>query len=321
MRRAQIILSTACAAATCGGAVAAGYPDKPIRLVVPFAAGGGTDLIGRTIGLRLAEALGQPIVIDNRVGAGGVIGADLAAKAVPDGYTLLMGTPGPLTINPNLVAIMPYKLDDFAPVTLATISPFVLVVHPAVPAATVKELIALAKARPGALNYGSAGNGSVAHLAAEQFKALTGVQIAHIPYKGSSQSVADLLGGQVQFVFENLPVVLPHVRSGKLRALAVGTKNRSALAPELPTMIEAGVPGYEASTASGVLAPAKTPREIVARLNRDLVKILQAAEVRERFATQGLEAVGSTPAQYAAHLRDELAQNAKVIKASGIKIE
>jgi tripartite-type tricarboxylate transporter receptor subunit TctC len=318
-----VVLAAGCCATNAihASAAADAYPGKPIRLIVPFAPGGGTDLIARTIGQPLTDALKQPVVVDNRAGAGGVIGADLVAKAAPDGYTLLMGTPGPLTINPNLQATIPYSLTDFVPIALATISPFILVVNPAVPAASVKELIALARARPGALNFGSAGNGSVAHLAAEQFKGLTGVQITHIPYKGGGQSLIDLLGGQLQIVFENLPVVLPHIRSGKLRALAVGTKKRSALVPEYPTMIEAGVPGYEASTASGVLAPAKTPRETVARLNRDIVKILHTPEVKERFAAQGLEAVGSTPEQYAEHLRAELAQYAKVIKAAGIRLE
>jgi len=317
-----MLCAISCAAANAAASSAADvFPAKPIRLIVPFAPGGGTDLIARTISPPLTAAVGQPVVVDNRAGAGGVIGADLVAKAPPDGYTLMMGTPGPLTINPNLLAKVPYRLGDFAPVTLATISPFVLVVNANLPVASVKELIALAKARPGALNYGSAGNGSVAHLATEQFKALAGVDITHVPYKGSSQSVTDLIGGQVQIVIENLPTVLPHIRSGRLIALAVGTRKRSALLPDVPTMVEAGVAGYEASTASGVLAPAKTPREIVVRLNRDLVAILQAPEIRERFAAQGLEAVGSTREQYAEHLRAEFAQNAKVIKAAGIKIE
>jgi len=319
---AAMLCAISCAAANAAASSAADvFPAKPIRLIVPFAPGGGTDLIARTISPPLTAAVGQPVVVDNRAGAGGVIGADLVAKAPPDGYTLMMGTPGPLTINPNLLAKVPYRLGDFAPVTLATISPFVLVVNANLPVASVKELIALAKARPGALNYGSAGNGSVAHLATEQFKALAGVDITHVPYKGSSQSVTDLIGGQVQIVIENLPTVLPHIRSGRLIALAVGTRKRSALLPDVPTMVEAGVAGYEASTASGVLAPAKTPREIVVRLNRDLVAILQAPEIRERFAAQGLEAVGSTREQYAEHLRAEFAQNAKVIKAAGIKIE
>ena len=302
-------------------ASAQGYPSKPIRFVVPFAPGGGTDLIARTLSVRLSEALGQPVVVDNRAGAGGVIGADMVAKALPDGYTLLMGTPGPLTINPALVAKMPYTLADFAPVALATVSPFILVVHPSVPAKSVAELIALAHSKPNALNYGSAGNGSVAHLAGEQFKALAHVQITHVPYKGGGQSLIDLIGGQLQMVIDNLPTVLPQIRLSKLRALAVGTKKRSALVPEYPTMIEAGVAGYEASTASGVLAPAGTARDIVARLNRELDGMLRKPDVKERFFAQGLEVAGGTPELYAQHLRDERAQNARVIKAAGIRIE
>ena len=295
------------------------YPGKPVRLIVPFVPGGGTDLIARTLSARLTEALGQSVVVDNRAGAGGVIGADLVAKALPDGYTLLMGTPGPLTINPALIAKMPYTLADFAPIALTTISPFMLVVHPAVAAKSVKELIVLAQAKPNALNFGSAGTGSVAHLASEQFKALAGVQITHVPYKGGGQSLIDLLAGQLQMVIDNMPTVLPQVRLGKLRGLAVGTKKRSALVPEYPTMIEAGVSGYEASTASGVLAPAKTPPAIIARLNHELDAIVRNPEVKERFFAQGLEVVGGTPEQYAQHLRDELALNARIIKAAGIK--
>ena len=302
-------------------ATAQTFPVKPIRFVVPFAPGGGTDLIARAIGQRLTDALGQPVVVDNRAGAGGVIGADLVAKAAPDGYTIVLGSPGPLTINPNLRPSIPYRLKDFAPITLATISPFVLVVNPALPVASVKELIALAKSKPGALNFGSGGNGSVAHLAGEQFKALAGVQITHVPYKGSNPSIIDLIGGQLQLVIDNLPVLVLHVRSGRLKALAVGIKRRSALLPDVPTMIEAGVPGYEASTAFGVLAPAGTPRAIIARLNREIVTILRAPDLIERFAGLGLEAVGSTPDQYAEHLRAELAKHGKLIKAIGLKLE
>lgn len=295
------------------------YPAKPIRLIVPFAPGGGTDLVGRLIAQRLTEALGQTVVVDNRAGAGGVIGADLVAKAPPDGYTLLMGTPGPLTINPHLMKSMPYDtLRDFTPIALATISPFILVVHPALPVRSAKELIALAKAKPGALNYGSAGNGSVGHLAGEQLAALAGIKIVHIPYKGSSLALTDLLAGQLQLMVENLPTVLPHIKAGKIRALAVGTRQRSALVPELPPLDEAGVPGYEASTASGVLGPARMPAAVVSRLNRDLVRVLQAADVRERLSAQGLEGVGSTPAQYTAHLRDELGRYGRVVKAAAI---
>ena len=216
------------------------YPGRPLRFIVPFAPGGSTDLVARILAARLSESLGQAVVVDNRPGAGGVIGADLAAKAPADGYTLLLGSPGPLTINPNLRSKMPYDtLRDFAPITLATISPFTLVLHPAVPAGSVKELVALARSKPGSLNYGSAGNGSVGHFAAEQFKALAGVDLAHIPYKGAGPAVNDLLGGRLQVMFENLPTIVTHVRAGKLRMLAVGTKSRSALVPEYPTIREA----------------------------------------------------------------------------------
>jgi tripartite-type tricarboxylate transporter receptor subunit TctC len=297
------------------------YPSKPVRLIVPFAPGGGTDMIARTIGTRLSESLGHTVVIDNRAGAGGVIGAEMVANSLPDGYTLLMGTPGPLTINPALLSKMPYTLKEFDPITLATISPFVLTVNTSLRAASVKELIALAKEKPDGLSYGSAGNGSVAHLASEQFKALAGIQLVHVPYKGSIPALTDLLAGRIQIQIENLPVVLPYIRSGKLRALAVGTQKRSALLPDIPTMVEAGVPGYEASTASGVLAPARTPQDRLTKLNRELVKVLQGSDMKERFSTQGLEIVASTPEQYAAHLRQELAQNAKVAKLASIKLD
>jgi tripartite-type tricarboxylate transporter receptor subunit TctC len=299
------------------------YPTKPIRFVVPFAPGGGTDITARAIAQKLSEGFGKPVVVDNRGGAGGVIGADMVAKAPADGYTLLLGSPGPLTINPNLQSKMPYDtLRDFAPVSLATISPFVLTVNPSVPVHSVKELIALAKEKPNALNYGSAGNGSVAHLSTEQFKALAGIQLTHVPYKGSSQSLVDVLSGRLQVMFENQPIVLPHIRSGKLRGLAVGTRKRSTLLPELPTMVEAGVPGYESSTAFGVLAPAGTPRAIVDRLSKEIAKSLQgSAETRESLATRGFEPVGSTPAEYTAHLRDELQRVAKVVKLAHIRLE
>ncbi len=295
------------------------YPAKPVRLVVPFAPGGGTDIVGRLIAAKLTESWGQAVVVDNRAGAGGVIGADIVAKAPADGYTLLMGTPGPLTINPNLMKSMPYQtMRDFTPIALATLSPFILVVHPAVAARSAKELVALAKARPGSLNYGSAGNGSVGHLAGEQLAALAGIDIVHVAYKGSSLAVTDLIGGQLQFMLENLPTVLPHIRAGKLRALAVGTRRRSGLVSEYPPLSEAGVPGYEASTAFGVLAPARLPQAVLARLNRDIVQVLQSADVKEKLSRQGVEAVGSTSAEYAAHLRAELERYARVVKTAGI---
>ena len=317
--RAVLIAVASFAAAS---AVAQTYPTKPIRLIVPFVPGGGTDLTARAIAQKLSDAFGKPVVVDNRGGAGGVIGADIVAKAVADGYTLLLGSPGPLTINPNLQPKMPYDtLRDFAPVSLATISPFVLVVHPSIAVSSVKELIALAKQKPDALNYGSAGNGSVAHLAAEQFKALAGVSLTHVPYKGSTPVMIDMLSGRLQATFENLPIVLPHIRSGKLKALAVGTRKRSALVPEFPTMIEAGVPGYESSTAFGVLAPAKTPRPVVNRLGTEIAKALQSGDLKESLAARGFEPVGSTPEEYVAHLRDELKRVAQVVKLANIRLE
>jgi tripartite-type tricarboxylate transporter receptor subunit TctC len=302
-----------------GSAAAQTYPVKPIRFVVPFAPGGGTDLLARLLAPRLTEALGQPVVVDNRGGAGGVIGAEIAVKAPADGYTIVLGSPGPLTINPNFQR-MPYDpLRDFAPIALATVSPFVLVVHPSLPARSVKELLSLARSRPGQLNYGSSGNGSVAHFSAEQLKALAGIDIVHVPYKGSGPAVIDLIAGQLHLMLENMPTVLPHIRTGKLRALAVGTKMRSSLLPELPPLGEAGVPGYESSTAFGVLAPAKTPSAIINRLNAEIVKTLRSAEARERLTALGMEPVGGTPEQYAAHLKEELAKYGRIVKTAGIK--
>jgi len=297
------------------------YPMRPIRFIVPFAPGGSTDLLARFLAPRLTEALRQTVVVDNRGGAGGVIGAELAARAPADGYTIVLGSPGPLTINPNLQRVPYDTLRDFSPITLATISPFTLVVNPSVPVISVKDLVALAKARPGQLNYGSAGNGSVGHFSSEQFKALAGVDIVHVPFKGAGPAVADLLGGRLHLMFENLPTILPHVRSGKLKMLAVGTKARSALVPEVPTVTEAGVPGYESSTAFGVLAPARTPVAVVTRLNRETVKALQAADLKEKLSGLGLEAVGGTPQQYAQHLKDELAKYGRIVKAAGIKLD
>jgi len=298
------------------------YPVKAVRLVVPFAPGGGTDLVARTLAQRLTEALGHTFVVENRGGAGGVIGADMVAKAPPDGYTLVMGTPGSMTINPNLTAKMPYDtLRDFAPISLATISPFVLTVHPSLPVKNLKAFIALAKAQPGRLNYGTSGNGSVAHLSTEYLKSLARIDLVHVPYKGSSLALTDTLAGQLQVLFDNLPVVQPHVRTGKLRLMGVGTQQRSALIPGAPTIAESGVPGYEASTAFGVMAPAQTPPAVVNRLSQEIMRILQSAEIKDRLATQGLEAVGSTPQQYEAHLRAELAKYARIVKSAGIKVE
>jgi len=308
----------------CLGMATAGaqqYPTKPLRFIVPFAPGGGTDILARLLAPRLTESLGQPVVVDNRGGAGGVIGADMAAKAPADGHTIVLGSPGALTINPNLLKLPYDPQRDFMPIMQATISPFTLVVHPSLPVQSVKELIALARAKPGSLNFGSSGNGSVAHFSSEQFKALARVDLVHVPYKGSAAYIPDLIGGRLQMTFENLPVVLPHVKSGKLRMLAVGTKTRSALVPEIPTVDEAGVPGYESSTVFGVLAPAKTPAAIITRLNQETNKALQVPDSRERLLSIGLEPVGGTPQQYAAQIKEELAKYARIVKAAGIKAD
>lgn len=315
----RIILALACAAPAVHAQT---FPVKPVRFVVPFAPGGGTDRVARMLAQRLTESMGQSFVVENRGGAGGVIGADLVAKSAPDGYTLVLGSPGPMTINPNLTAKMPYDtLRDFAPVSLATISPFVLTVHPSLPVRDLKEFIAFAKARPGQLNYGSGGNGSVAHLSTEYLKSTAQINLVHVPYKGSTPVLTDILAGQLQVMFDNLPVVQPHVRSGRLRLMGVGTQQRSSLIPDAPTIHEAGVPGYEASTAFGVMAPARTPPEIINRLSQEIQRILQTPDIKDRLAAQGLEAVGSTPQQYEAHVRAELAKYARIVKSAGIKIE
>jgi tripartite-type tricarboxylate transporter receptor subunit TctC len=298
------------------------YPSKPIRFIVPFAPGGSTDLLARFLAQQLAAPLGQTVVVDNRAGAGGVVGAEMAARAPADGYTIVLGSAGPLTINPNIRDKTPYDtLRDFTPITLATVSPFTLVVHPTSPAKNVKELIALAKAKPGELNFGSAGNGSVGHFSTEQFMTLTGVKLVHVPYKGAGPAVTDLLGGRLNLMFENLPTIIPHVRSGKLRMLGVGTKQRSALAPEFPTIADEGVPGYDSATVFGVLAPAKTVPAVIARLNAEMVKILKSAEGKASLAARGLEAMGSTPEEYGAQIKDEFTRYGRIAKAAGIRLD
>lgn len=299
---------------------AQGYPGRPVRIIVPFAAGGGTDIVARTVGAKLGEGLGQTVVVDNRAGAGGAIGTELAAKSTGDGYTLLLGSNGPLAIIPGLHAKLPYDpLRDFAPVALITTMPFLMVVHPSLPVRTVQQLIALAKARPGQLNYASPGSGSTTHLAAELFKAMTNVNIVHVPYKGVAPAATDLISGQVQLLSGDLNTLMPHVKSGKMRPLAVTGAARSTLLPDMPTISEAGVPGYEASGWFGVLAPAATPQEIVRRLNSEIVKGLATAELRQRLAGLGGEVAGGTPEQFAAHLRQEIGKWGKLIRAIGLK--
>ena len=304
-----------------GPANAQPYPVKPIRMIIPAGPGGGVDTVGRAIGQRLAEALGQPVVFDNRPGAGTMIGSELTARSPPDGYTLLMVT-NSHAINASLYRNLKYDpVNDFAEVTLAAISPYLLLVHPSVPVKNVKDLVALAKRRPGELFYGSAGNGSATHLAGALFTSMAGVNMVHVPYKGGGPAVADLLGGHVQVMFNNVLSMIGLVKADRLRALAATSARRLAVAPELPTVGESGLPGYESGAWYGVLAPARTPPDIVARLNREIVAILKSREVRQRLENDGAEPVGNTPAEFAAIMRSDIAKWAKVVAAAGMRID
>ena len=303
-------------------AFAQAYPTHSIRLVVPFPAGGTTDILARAAAQKLSESLGQAVVVDNRPGAAGNIGADLVAKSAPDGYTLLMGTVGTHAINPSLYAKMPYDhVKDFVPVVLVAGVPNVLAVYPAFPVNSVAELIALAKAKPGTINFASSGSGTSIHMSGELFKSMAGVDMTHVPYKGSAPALTDLMGGQVQIMFDNLPSALPLIKAGKLRAIAVTSLKRAPALPDVPTISESGLPGFEASSWFGVLAPAGTPAPIVAKINADVNKWLQSPEAREQMLAQGANAAGGTPEQFAAHIRAETEKWAKVVKASGAKAD
>ena len=299
------------------------YPDnKPIRLIVPAAPGGGADFVARILGQKLGEALGQTVVVDNRAGASGTIAADNTAKASPDGHTLLIGQSTSIVIAPHMYAKLGYDtLRDLVPITLVAQLPNILVVHPSVKALSVKELIALAKARPDLLNYGSSGNGAPSHLAGEMFKSAAGVGMVHVPYKGAGPAVDDLLAGQIQLMFAPIVAVLPQVKAGRLRALAVTSSARSAAAPEVPTLAESGLPGYEISSWFGLFAPAGTPPAVVDRLYRESAKALQSADVRERFAQEGAEPMGSTPAEFGGYVKSEFAKYGRIVKGIGIKAE
>ena len=304
-----------------GTALAQNFPNKAVRMVVPFPAGGSTDIVGRTVAQKLSEMWGQPVVVDNRPGGGTTIGTDAVAKAAPDGYTLLV-TPAPFTINPSLLAKLPYDaLVDFAPITLINTTALVLVVNPGVPAQSVKELIALAKSKPGKLNYGSSTIGGSNHLAGELFNAMAGVKMVHIPYKGNAPALIDLVGGHIDLIFNGVTSALPLIKSGKLRALAVTSMQRSSALPDMPTMDETALKGFEAVAWNGLGAPARTPREIVTRINSDVIKIVNSPELRERLTAEGSDPVGNTPDQYAAFLRNEIEKWAKVIKLAGVRAE
>ena len=298
------------------------YPNRPIRLIVTFAAGGGADFMGRLIGQKLSESLGQSVVVDNRAGAGGAIGNEAAARAAPDGYTLLLGAAGPLVISPALYAKLPFDtVKDFAPISLLAHVPFALCAHPSVPANNVKELIVLARARPGKLNFGSSGTAGAPHLAGELFKAIAKLDMVHVPYKGLAPAITDLIGGQLDLVFADVNLVSQHIEAKRLRGLAVTGAKRSAIMPQLPTVSEAALPGYQAGTWYGVLAPSAVPREVIAKLNAEINKILASNEIRERLATQGAEPAGIDPEQFAALIKAELIKWEKVVKAANIKLE
>ncbi len=297
------------------------YPNKPIRIIVPFPAGGSADTLSRIIGQKMTESWGQQVLVDNRPGAGGNIGTDAAAKSAPDGYTLLL-TPSSIASNPSLYRKLPYDpVKDFVPVAEVGWTPMILVVHPSVPANSVKELIALAKSKPGQINYASAGNGTTNHLAGEVFKHMAGIDLVHIPYKGNPLAVLDVLSGQVPVMFDFVITSLPHVKAGKLRALAVTDAKRIPQLPDVPTVSESGVPGFEAGTWFAVFAPAGTPQALVTKLNKEIVRILNLPDVKERLYQQGAEPRPSTPAQLAKHLQQDMAKWAKQIKEVAIHLD
>jgi tripartite-type tricarboxylate transporter receptor subunit TctC len=321
-RRRSLLLATAAAilatAAAPAFAQGGSYPSKPITMVVPFPPGGPTDLVARVLAQKLSEQLGQNVLVDNRGGANGNIGAQLVAKAPADGYTLLYNTSS-IALSPALYKSVSYDVQkDFAPVALVAVVPLALVTHPSVPANNVKEFVAYAKAHPGKLSYGSAGNGNVTHLGAFQFVQANGIDAAHVPYKGSAPADVDLVGGQIQFMTDTVNSVMAFVRDKRMKMLAVTTARRMSLFPDVPTLAESGMPGFEVGAWQGVMVPAGTPAPVVERLNAEIVKALKAPDVRERLALQGAEPLGSTPAEYGAYVRKELARWAGVVKATGV---
>jgi tripartite-type tricarboxylate transporter receptor subunit TctC len=298
------------------------YPAKPIRLVAPFPPGGPADILARIIGHHLADRLGQQVIVDNRAGAGGNIGADIVAKAPPDGYTLLLGAVGSNAINASLYGSMPYdNIKDFEPVSLVAMVTILLVTHPSVPASSVSELIALARAKPGELTFGSPGNGTPQHLAGELFGTMANVKMTHVPYKGAVPALQDLLGGRISMVFSSMPPALPHVAAGKIRALAVTSSKRSPVTPDVPTIAETGLAGYEVLNWYGVLGPAGMPKDIVAKLNGEIHGILTLPDVKKQLVSQGAEVLTSTPQEFGAFISSETRKWAKVVKLSGARVD
>lgn len=298
------------------------YPAKTIRMIVPSAPGSGPDLIARVTAQKLSEQLGRAVVADPRPGAGGSLGAELAAKAPPDGYTLIMASAGSHSVNPALYPKLPYDaVKDFAPIGLVSSAPNILIVHPSLPVKTVKDLIALAKAKPGALTFGSGGNGSTAHLSGELFRVLAKVNMLHVPFKGAPSAVIGVMTGEISLAILNLPPALPHVRSGKLKALGVSTAKRSSAVPDIPSIAEAGLPGYDASTWYGLLAPAGTPGDIITRLSSELMKALRSDDMKKRIAAEGGDIAGGTPEDFAALIKRDIAKWTQVVQASGAKAD
>jgi tripartite-type tricarboxylate transporter receptor subunit TctC len=303
-------------------AVADDYPSRSIRLVVPYAPGGGADSVARIVARRVSESIGQPIVVENRGGAGAILGTDLVAKAAPDGYTLLLGQSGPISINPAVYKTLPYDpVKDFAPITMTTAYPYILVVNAELPAKTLQEFVALAKSKPGAMNYGSTGVGAANHLVAELFNSKAGLKMAHIPYRGTALAVGDLVAGQLSMVFGDPISVLPHIKSGKLRALAVTSLERSPVAPEVPTVVESGYPGFEALAWHGILAPARTPPAIVKKLNAEIVKALADPATNKLLTNQAMQTVGNTPEAFAAFIQNDIATWKAVAAAANVTVE
>jgi tripartite-type tricarboxylate transporter receptor subunit TctC len=318
----SIVATAACALLPGAVGAAQTYPERPIRWIVPFAPGGPIDVLSRVIGARLNDAWGQPVIVDNRSGAGGNIGADLLAKAPADGYTVGIGALSTHAVNPALYPKLPYDpVRDFRPITNFVDVPNVLVVNNAVPARTLKEFVVYARANPGKLSFGSGSIGSAGHLAGELFNTMAGVRMVHIPYKGSAPAVVDLLAGQIQLMFDNLASALPHVKAGRLRAIAVTTAKRSSFVPELPTIMESGLPGFDVGTWFGLMAPAGTPAPVVMQLHREVVRILGLPDVRERLAAMGAEPVANTPDAFAAFIVAERAKYAKVVRDSGARVD
>ncbi|MEO7727106.1 MAG: tripartite tricarboxylate transporter substrate binding protein [Burkholderiales bacterium] len=323
MKTRALLISALCLLdAAWGNALAQSYPTKPIRMLIGFPPGGGTDIIGRIVAQKLGEALGQQIIVDNRGGASGQLAAELVSRANPDGYTIMMAHIAAISILPSLVSKLPYNAQkDFAPVSLSAIGPNLLVVHPSVPAKTVKELVALAKSRPGQLQYASPGAGTVQHLAGELFKLQAKVDMLHVPYKGSGQSIVDLIAGHVHLDFDAVPPVINFVRQGKLRALAVTSAKRFSLLPDMPTVEESGVPGFDMSTWWGIVAPAAVSKDIIIKLNTEMAKAIRQPDAKEKISGVGADIVGNTPEEFAAFIRAETEKYARIVKAANIKID